>query len=86
MGASRRQGVSRVHRPAYRRLCELLREWRKSAGLTQRDLAAKLKQPRSYVSKSEIAERRIDPLELVIWCRTCGVEPVTAIRKVEKLV
>ena len=48
---------------------------RREAGLTQRELAARLKLPQSYVSKIETAERRIDPVECATWARACGVDP-----------
>jgi len=38
---------------------------RKDAGLTQRDVAARLKRQPSYIGKLEKLERRIDLLELV---------------------
>lgn len=39
-------------------------EIREERNLTQRDLAAKVNLPRSYVSKLETAERRLDILDL----------------------
>jgi len=42
----------------------LLRQIRLDAGLRQLDLAEKLGQPQSYVSKYESGERRLDLLEL----------------------
>jgi transcriptional regulator with XRE-family HTH domain len=47
---------------------------RADAGLTQRQLAAKLKQQPSYVAKCELGGRRIDPIEFIQWCRACGFE------------
>ena len=46
------------------RLCKLLREIRAEAGLRQIDLAKRLDQPQSYVSKYEAGERRLDIIEL----------------------
>lgn len=48
----------------YRRMLERLREARVAAGLTQTQVAARLGKPQSYVSKIELGERRIDPIEL----------------------
>lgn len=68
------------HKLAYRRMCGLLRAMRTNAGLTQRDLAAKLKMHNTMVHRSEIGDRRIDPVEFANWCRACGTDPGEAIR------
>jgi transcriptional regulator with XRE-family HTH domain len=60
-------------------MCELPKQWRVDAGLTQRSLAAKLRKPHSYVWKVEAGERRIDPIEFVGWCRACDVNPADAV-------
>jgi transcriptional regulator with XRE-family HTH domain len=77
-------GARAQHNYAYRRLCGLLRQWRTDADLTQRALASRLGKPHSYVHKSEIGDRRIDPLEFIAWCRACGLKPRTAIAEVER--
>lgn len=69
------------HKLAYRRLCELLRELRVAAGLTQRDLAVKLRMHHSMVHRSEIGDRRIDPVEFAAWCRACNADPGVQIGK-----
>ncbi|MBC7819662.1 MAG: helix-turn-helix transcriptional regulator [Planctomycetaceae bacterium] len=63
-------------------MCSMLRTMREDAGLTQRDLALKLQMHNTMVHRSEIGDRRIDPVEFVHWCRACGVEPSDAIRRV----
>ena len=50
----------------YRKVVKRLQEARTEAGLTQVDVAIKLKKPQSYVSKIERNERRIDVAELSI--------------------
>lgn len=57
-------------------MCELLRQWRLDAGLTQRALAQRLKKQHSYVHKVETAQRRIDPIEFMAWCRSCERDAV----------
>lgn len=47
----------------YERLRRLLVEARRSANLTQAELAAKLSRPQSFVSKYERGERRLDMIE-----------------------
>lgn len=54
-------------------LLELLRQVRNEAGLRQVDLAKKLHQPQSFVSKYESGERRLDLLELNQVCKACGI-------------
>jgi transcriptional regulator with XRE-family HTH domain len=65
-----------------------LRDWREQAGLTQRQLAEKLGKPHSFVHKSEIGERRIDPLEFVDICKALNLDPAkmltSAVRKQSK--
>lgn len=63
-------------------MCALLRQMRTDAELTQRDLAAKLKIHNTMVHRSEIGDRRIDPVEFADWCRACGADPGEMIRKV----
>lgn len=48
---------------------------RKKSGLTQRDLAGRLKRPRSFVGRMEAGERRIDVIEFIEIVRALGAEP-----------
>ena len=50
---------------------ELLRQVREEADLRQIDVAQRLKQPQSFVSKYESGERRLDLLELELVCEAC---------------
>ncbi len=77
-------GVRAQHSAGYRRFCSLLRKWRTDAGLTQRDLATKLRKPPSFVHKCEVGDRRIDPLEFIAWCRGCGNDPARSLAEVER--
>jgi DNA-binding XRE family transcriptional regulator len=49
---------------------------RKKAGMTQRQLAAKLERERSLVGRVELGERRVDIVEFFWFCRACGADPV----------
>lgn len=51
--------------PRQARLQQLLIDHRVLAGLTQADLAERLKRPQSFVSKYENGERRLDVVELI---------------------
>jgi len=53
----------------YAALCKLLRETREKAGLTQVELAEKIGETQSYVSKVERGERRLDVVQLQAFCR-----------------
>lgn len=60
-------------------MCAMLRAMREEAGLTQRDLGRKLRMHNTMVHRSEIGDRRIDPVEFASWCRACEVDPGEAI-------
>ena len=65
-------------------LRELLKNVRVSSGLTQADLADRLKMPQSFVSKYESGERRLDVLELRAICKAMGLSLAEFLRKLEK--
>ena len=62
-------------------LLELLKQVRNEAGLRQIDLAKRLKQPQSYISKYESGERRLDLLELNQVCKACGISLVEFVKR-----
>lgn len=55
------------------KLSALLRQVRLEADLTQAQLAEKLDQSQSYVSKYENGEQRLDLMELEAVCKATGV-------------
>lgn len=55
------------------RLASLLRQIRLDANLTQLQLAEKIGQKQSYVSKYENGEQRLDLMELEAVCKAVGV-------------
>ena len=61
--------------PRHLRLTELLTEHRDAAGLTQEDVAQRLRRPQSFVSKYESGERRLDVIELIEVCEALGIDP-----------
>lgn len=61
--------------PAYQEVTDLVVKLRQDAGLTQRDLAAKLGRELSYISRIEQGQRRLDLVEFVWHCKACGVDP-----------
>ena len=54
-----------VYSARYQRFLALLKRARLDAGLTQVEVASRLNQPQSYVSKCESGERRVDVVELM---------------------
>jgi len=53
-----------IHRPEYQHLLRQLRKARIGVGLTQEQAGRALGRRKSYVSKCELGERRIDPIDL----------------------
>lgn len=58
----------------YRAVIARLVELRHDLEINQRELAERLGQSRSYVSKVEIFERRLDFVQLVDWLRALGID------------
>ena len=59
----------------HRSLIAVLVAARKQAGMTQRDLAARIKRPRSFVGRMEAGERRIDVVEFIELARALRADP-----------
>jgi transcriptional regulator with XRE-family HTH domain len=55
-------------------------ETRKKAGLTQQELAKRLRKPQSFVAKYEGGERRIDIVEFLWLVRAMKVDPTVVLR------
>ena len=53
-----------IYSVRYQAFLQRLREAREQAGLTQVEVAKKLNQPQSYISRCESGERRVDVVEL----------------------
>jgi len=66
-------------------LRQALRSLRNEAGLRQVDLAAKLGQPQSFVSKYENGERRLDLVELRAICLALGTTLAKLISRFERI-
>ena len=68
------------HAQSYRAVPGLLRKLREEAGLTQRDLAVRVRRSQPWVHKSEIGERRVDISEFLEWCVGCDADPEAIFR------
>ena len=62
--------------PLYGLLRKKLVEMRRAAGLTQRELALRLGREHSFVSRIELAERRLDVVEFFWVCQACSRDPL----------
>ena len=61
-----------TRRTAYRRFLVRLRAARKEAGLTQVEVARRLRTNQAFVSKSESGDRRVDVVELQAFAKLYG--------------
>lgn len=66
-----------IYDAEYQTLIEALKAARKSAGMTQQNLADRLGRPQSFVAKVEGCERRLDLVEFLHFCRAIGADPGT---------
>lgn len=62
-----------INSEEYKVFLRELRAARRSSGLTQVDLALRIGETQSFVSKCERGERRLDVVELRSFCRAFGV-------------
>ena len=65
-------------------LTSLLRQIRKEFALRQIDVARRLGEPQSFVSKYESGERRLDLLELEQVCRAMGMPLSEFVKRYEE--
>jgi transcriptional regulator with XRE-family HTH domain len=72
-----------IYSAEYKLFLKTLRQVRKESGLSQTELANRLGQTQSFVSKCERGERRIDVVELRHFCRAMKVPLATFIKRLE---
>ncbi len=58
-----------IHSSKYKTVLQNLIKARQESGLTQVDVAEKIKKPQSFVSKVEHGERRLDVVELEMFAK-----------------
>ena len=61
--------VKSIHTKKYAYFVERLRKAREEAGLTQVQVAKKLKRPQSHISNIESGQQRVDVVELQIFAK-----------------
>ena len=69
-----------VHSAGQSAFTTLMIKARKTAGLTQHELARRLDKPQSFIAKYEGGERRIDVVEFVTICRAIGANPAKLLK------
>jgi transcriptional regulator with XRE-family HTH domain len=67
-----------VFNPPYGLLLALLKQTRLGAGVSQTELARRLKRPQPFVSYVERGERRVDVIEFYAIMRALGADPEEA--------
>ena len=67
--------VKSLHSKEYSVFVEMLAEARKKQGLTQQQVADRLKKPQSYVAKLEGGERRVDIVEFKELAEAMNCDP-----------
>ncbi len=73
-----------IFTPDHKRLQELLRQLRLSAGLTQEDLATLLDADQSFVSRYESGDRCLDLIELRRFCQVMGISLSEFVKRFEE--
>ena len=78
-----------MHKTLYSRehkvLLQLLTQSRLEAALTQVELAKRLKEDQTWVSKVERGIRRLDLVELAFWCSAMNLPLSTFVRRYEDM-
>ncbi|MGO4716101.1 helix-turn-helix domain-containing protein [Bradyrhizobium sp. 2TAF24] len=72
--------------PRQKALVALLIEKRKKAGLTQAELAKRLRRYQSFVATVESGQRRIDVIEFLDMSEAIGFDPIDAIKRLRAAV
>lgn len=73
-----------VHTARHKLFCESLKRVRKLTGLTQQEVAKRLGEHQSFVSRYETGERRLDIVEYIEVCAAIGVDPAVHLRSFER--
>jgi transcriptional regulator with XRE-family HTH domain len=73
-----------IYSKEYSLFLEQLRNAREEKGLTQTEVAERLGQTQSFVSKVERGERRLDVVELRAFCYALGVGLPSFVNRIER--
>lgn len=70
-----------THTEPYKILLGVLIETRERAGVTQTELARRIKRPQPYISMVERGERRIDVIQFYAIMKALGADPEEVFRE-----
>lgn len=73
-----------VHTSEYTLLLRMLREFRQNAGVTQVELAKRVGQTQSFISKWERGEVRLDIVQLFTICHALGITLTAFVQEYER--
>lgn len=73
-----------IYTAQQKKLQDVLRQIRREADLRQVELAERLGEPQSFVSKYENGERRLDILEIRVICQAVGITLEDFARKLDQ--
>ncbi|MFG0551469.1 MULTISPECIES: helix-turn-helix domain-containing protein [Pseudomonas] len=75
-----------IYRPEHTALLNLLRKYRKAAGLTQVDCSKALNRPQSFMSDVENGTRRLDIVQLRDLCKVLGISLPELVQELENAI
>ena len=79
---ARRLFAKAIYTKRQQRLCELLKAARRKAKLTQHDLAQRLGIYKSFVSRYERGQRRLDAIEFLAVAEALKLDPAEVLEEV----
>ncbi len=77
--------MNQLYTKRQERLCTILRESRLKAGLTQQQLARRLKRSDNFISYVELGERTLGLLEFIEYAEALGIDPKRLFAKLVKI-
>jgi transcriptional regulator with XRE-family HTH domain len=72
-----------LHSDEYKTFLRILKSVREDAGVTQVELATRLKQTQTFISKCERGQRRIDVIEMRQICKALKLDFGSFIKKLD---
>lgn len=72
-----------IYDQQYKTVLDILRARRQASGITQEELAKRIGETQSFVSKCERGERRLDVIELRAFCQALNTPFVSLVKEIE---